>query len=36
LWEVYGLIIKSPPIIVANIVTALLLLMVIYFKLKFK
>lgn len=36
LWGVYGLIIKSPPIIVANIVTALLLILVIYFKIKYK
>jgi MtN3 and saliva related transmembrane protein len=36
MWGVYGVLIKSPPIIVANIVTALLLLLVIYLKSKYK
>lgn len=34
LWEIYGLLIQSPPVIVANFVTALILLMILYFKLK--
>ena len=33
LWEIYGLLIQSPPVIVANFVTALILLMILYFKL---
>ena len=34
LWEVYGWMIQSPPVILSNIITALLLLMILYFKLK--
>ena len=33
LWEVYGWMIQSPPVILSNIITALLLLMILYFKL---
>lgn len=36
LWGVYGLLIKSYPIIIANIITASLLIMIIYFKFKHK
>lgn len=36
MWGFYGIMIKSPPIIVANTVTALLLLVVVYLKLKYK
>ena len=34
LWEVYGWMIQSPPVILSNIITALLLLMILYFKFK--
>lgn len=34
LWEIYGWMIQSPPVILSNIITALLLLMILYFKLK--
>ncbi len=36
LWGVYGVLIKSYPIIIANTITASLLIMIIYFKLKHK
>lgn len=32
LWEVYGILIQSLAVIVANIITALLLLIILYFK----
>jgi MtN3 and saliva related transmembrane protein len=34
LWEIYGLFISSAPIIVANFITASLLIMILYFKIK--
>ena len=36
LWLVYGIMIQSLSIIVANIVTALLLLLILYFRAKYK
>lgn len=36
LWEIYGWLILSPPVIMANLITALLLLMILYLKLKTK
>jgi MtN3 and saliva related transmembrane protein len=36
LWGVYGLFIHSNPIILANFITASLLIMIIYFKVKHK
>ncbi|MDG1022730.1 MAG: SemiSWEET transporter [Flavobacteriaceae bacterium] len=35
-WCVYGFLIGSPSVLIANIVAGLLQLMIIYFKLKFK
>ena len=35
-WCVYGYLIGSPSVIIANIVAGILQLMIIYFKLKFK
>lgn len=36
LWLIYGIMIQSLSIIVANIVTALLLLLILYFRAKYK
>lgn len=36
LWEIYGIMIQSLAVILANIITALLLLIILYFKLKYK
>ena len=36
LWLVYGVMIQSLSIIVANIITALLLLLILYFRAKYK
>lgn len=36
LWGVYGLFIRSNPMILANFITASLLIMIIYFKVKHK
>jgi len=36
LWGVYGLFIESTPMILANFITASLLIMIIYFKIKHK
>lgn len=36
LWEIYGLLIYSLPIILANFITASLLIMIVYFKIKHK
>jgi len=36
LWLVYGLIIQDLPLIVANVVTLVLVLMILYFKLRYK
>lgn len=35
-WEIYGWLILSPSVIMANCITALLLLIIIYYKLKYK
>ncbi len=35
LWVVYGLLLNEPPIYIANIVTEILTLTIIYFKLKY-
>jgi MtN3 and saliva related transmembrane protein len=35
-WEIYGWLILSPPVILANIITASLLLIIIYYKLRYK
>lgn len=36
LWLIYGILITSPPIIVANLVTLAIASMILYFKLKYK
>ncbi|MEP0827156.1 MAG: SemiSWEET transporter [bacterium] len=36
LWLIYGLLIASPPIIIANLVTLAIASMILYFKLKYK
>ncbi|MGB1970912.1 MAG: SemiSWEET family sugar transporter [Flavobacteriaceae bacterium] len=36
LWEIYGILIESIAVIVSNIVTASLLLVILYYKVKYK
>lgn len=36
LWEIYGILIQSFAVILANIITALLLLLILYFRFKYK
>ncbi len=36
LWLIYGLLIASPPIIIANLVTLAIASMILFFKLKYK
>ncbi|MGB2170920.1 MAG: SemiSWEET family sugar transporter [Flavobacteriaceae bacterium] len=36
LWEIYGILIESIAVIVSNIVTASLLLIILYYKVKYK
>lgn len=36
LWLIYGLLIASPPIIIANLVTPAIASMILFFKLKYK